>query len=98
MVADIQREAKARKKTEKHSLQAARHALTDAIQHEGIQALEVHQHGPPFPVHGTHALVTCGGYWGCIRCAFYSGFCKENKHLQQWCRRGHRGPRELSGD
>ena len=53
-----------------------------------------HNH-PPIKAHWSHALISCGGFGGCIRCGSVAGYCKNSK-LEARCRGhcpiGSRGP------
>ena len=50
---------------------------------------------PPITAHWSHALISCGGFGGCIRCGSVAGYCK-NSRLENKCRgrcpTGSRGP------
>ena len=51
---------------------------------------------PPIRARWTHALISCGGFGGCIRCGSVTGYCK-NRRLEDRCRgtrpKGSRGPK-----
>ncbi len=79
MVLEKLAEVRKRRRVEAGATLAAWSIVSAAIDVRELDSVLVHEGPPPFEVHPGHALLACGGYYGCIRCGHVVGW---QRHAQ----------------
>ncbi len=95
MVKQHKEEVKWRKAQISEATKRAWASLTAAISAEAYYSLSPLEDNPPYEIHRSHAVIECGGYLGCVRCATVCGY-RTKTALTEECKRGSlpssRGP------
>ncbi len=72
-------EAKRRRQCEASAAKDAWADISAAVSSKDLSAASFADLAPPFATHDTHALIACGGYYGCVRCGSVVGW---QRHAQ----------------